>query len=194
MIYIRGDRESTLATINERKHRIFNSINETVAIIEDSRVNKLGSMKCAVSIWELAIIPALLNNSSVWTICDKTVQMELEKIQTYFFKRLLQVPNSCPRPSYAYEANILRMKYRMYCRLLNFMKHVHSHSEQNLSKQVLLEQLENDWPGLSQVAVKVMTELGITGLFDTEVSKSSFKRTVKKACRLSNDESLRSEI
>ena len=74
------------------------------------------------------------------------------------------------------------------------MKHVHSHNNQNLSKQVLLEQVENDWPGLSKDAMKIMTELGITGLFDPEVTKSSFKRTVKKACQDSNDESLRSEI
>ena len=39
-----------------------------------------------------------------------------------------------------------------------------------------------------------MTELGITGLFETEVSKKMFKREVKEACKVYNDESLRSEI
>ena len=61
IIDVKGNKESSLASINERKYRIFNSINETVAIIEDSRLNRLGSMKSAVSIWELAILPALLH-------------------------------------------------------------------------------------------------------------------------------------
>ena len=66
--------QETIASINERKNRIFNAMNETIAILEDSRVNKLGSGKFAVNVWEMAIIPALLYNSSTWDILDKEVQ------------------------------------------------------------------------------------------------------------------------
>ena len=38
-----GNKASTLSTIKERKTRIINAINETIAIIEDSRINRLGS-------------------------------------------------------------------------------------------------------------------------------------------------------
>ena len=76
----------------------------------------------------------------------------------------------------------------------SLLKHVHSHGDQNLSKQVLLEQLENDWPGQSKDAVKIMDELGITGVFDSEVSKISFKRIVKRACRATSDQALKDEI
>ena len=136
----------------------------------------------------------MLNNSSVWDICDNSVQTELEKIQSYFFKVLLQVPNSCPRPAFAYEADVLQMKYRVYGRILNFLKHVHSHSDSNLSNQVLLEQLANDWPGLSKVGKVIMTELGVTGAFDSEVSKTNFRKTVKDACKRRNEESLVNDI
>ena len=174
MINGKGNKQSTLSSLNERKNRIYNAINETIAILEDSRINRLGSMKCAINILELAIIPSLLNNSSVWDIRDKTIQTELDKFQSYFFKAILQVPNSCPRPAFAYEANMLTMKYRVYTRLLNFLKHVHSHSDSNLSRLVLKEQLKNDWPGLSQVGMKIMDELGITGLFEQKM-RSLFK-------------------
>ena len=187
-------KNSTLSTINERKHRIYNTINETVAILEDSRLNRLGAMRSAKNIWELAIIPSLLNNSGTWEIGDKTVVTELEKFQSYFFQQILQVPNSCPRPGAAYEADLLKMKYRVYGRVLNFIKHVHSHSDTNLSNQILSEQLSNDWPGQAQTAKQIMTELGITGLFDTAVSKSRFKGIVKKACQSRNNESLKEDI
>ena len=89
---------------------------------------------------------------------------------------------------------MLTMKYRVYTRLLNFLKHVHSHSDSNLSRLVLEEQLKNDWPGLSQVGKKIMDELGITGLFESEVSKKRFKVIVKESCKAKNEESLQSEI
>ena len=60
---VKGSKASTLSSINERTHRIYNIMNETVAIIEDGRVNRIGSMKSAKKIWEMAIVPPLLNNS-----------------------------------------------------------------------------------------------------------------------------------
>ena len=89
---------------------------------------------------------------------------------------------------------MLQMKYRVYMRLLNFLKHVHSHADSNLSRLVLEEQLLNDWPGLSQVGKKVVAELGISGLFESQVSKRTFKREVKDACQRNNEESLQNDL
>ena len=60
-----GIKESTLSTINERKFRIINAINEIIAIIEDSRLHRLGSPKCAKEIWKLELIPILLNSAEI---------------------------------------------------------------------------------------------------------------------------------
>ena len=57
-----GVRESTISTINDRKFRILNIINETISIIEDCRFNKVGAMKSVKEIWEIAIVPAILSN------------------------------------------------------------------------------------------------------------------------------------
>ena len=78
VINVSGVRESAISTISERKYRILNIINETIAIIEDSRLNRLGGLKCAVDIWNLAIIPSLISCSEVWTIMDKNIQKSLE--------------------------------------------------------------------------------------------------------------------
>ena len=70
------------------------------------------------------------------------------------------------------------------------MKHVHSHLESNLSRQILDEQLSNDWVGLSQDTKTISAELGISGVFDRTISKQKFKHTVKSACSKGNDEFL----
>ena len=105
VIDARGVKESTITTINERKLRIFTAINETISIIEDSRLNQLGGLRSALDIWNIAIIPALLNNAEVFTILDPRVQKILEDFQSYLLRGLLVLPKSCPIPSLSYESN-----------------------------------------------------------------------------------------
>ena len=162
-----GIYESTTSTINERKFRIHNIINETISIIEDCRYNKLGGLRSAKEIWELAIVPSLLNNSELFSIEDPKTQKILEDFQSTLYRGLLALPKSCPLPALPYESNSLLMKYRVYSKLLNFVKHVHCQDDQtSLAKQILNEQILNEWPGTVQQAVKICGELNISGLFN----------------------------
>ena len=74
------------------------------------------------------------------------------------------------------------------------MKHVHSHNNTNLSKLILEELRENNWPGLSKIANNVMEELNITGVFYIRESKNEFKKKVKDICTKENDKSLKQMI
>ena len=194
VIHVCGPRESTLETIKERKVRILTAIHEIIAIIEDTRLDKTGSLKFAIEVWQLAIIPALTNNCDGWNVRDKQVQKEVEEFQSRFLKGILAIPNSCPRSALYYESNLLRMKYRMYGKVLNLIKHIYHHEEENLSKQILTEQLKNGWHGLSKDAMAIAEELELKGLFDSHASKGQFKLRVKEACRRRNDEELEEEI
>ena len=60
--------------------------------------------------------------------------------------------------------------------------------------QISSEQIDNDWPGQYQLAKDLCEELNISGLLDTEVSKSQFKQDVKKVCQLKNDQDLINQI
>ena len=64
---VRGESECITSTINARKGLIYNTIHETIAIIEDSRMQRLGGLQCGLDIWEVAIIPSLLSNSGSWS-------------------------------------------------------------------------------------------------------------------------------
>ena len=125
---------------------------------------------------------------------DKEVQKELEAFQTAYFRGVLAVPKSVPKPSICYEADLSEMKYRIYSRLLNFFKHVHSQDSSSLAKLVLDEQLSNDWDGLSKVAKQIEEELEISGVFNADVRKQSYKKVVKEACHKKNDESISNSI
>ena len=106
------------------------------------------------------------------------------------------MPKSCPLPSLTYESDSWLMKYRVYSKIVNFVKHIHCQSEEsNLSKQVLNEQMQNDdWPGLAKVASDLCIELSINGPFDPGINKKQFKYIVKKACQQKNEEDLKSQI
>ena len=86
------------------------------------------------------------------------------------------------------------MKYRVFSRFLVLMKHIHSLESSCLAKEVLDEQLENEWPGAAKVAVEIMEQIQVEGVFDPEVSKHKFKNTVKVACISKNNDSLDEEI
>ena len=135
-----------------------NVINETISIIEDSRASKLG-MKCAKEIFEIAILPALLNNSELFPIQDKMVQLALDDFQLKFWRGLLRVPKSCPLPALFYETNSMQMKFRVYNKILNLAKHIHSQSNEVLSKLIMTEQMKQDWPGLCKLAQLICDEL-----------------------------------
>jgi hypothetical protein len=65
-----GLEKSAEATITNRYGRIIGAIFELKAAIEDLRMQMIGGIKCGLDIWEMALIPSLLNNASMWTNTD----------------------------------------------------------------------------------------------------------------------------
>ena len=62
-----GLAESALATIEQRAGKVTTAIYEIKAIMEDCRINCVGGLSAGLDLWELAIIPYLMNNSETWT-------------------------------------------------------------------------------------------------------------------------------
>ena len=189
-----GPNKSILATINSRKGKIINLIIETVAIMEDTRMKKLGGMKCALDIWEIVIIPSLINNCGTWAAMGEDSFKALEDIQSTFLRSILAIPKSCPLPALCYESNTMLMKFRVYRQILNFIKHVHSQDDNSLAHLVLKEQMKHDWPGLTTNAVKIAETLGVIGLFDETIKKDQFKKTVKRAVNSKSENELKMKI
>ena len=62
MLCSAGLSESVHATVLKRKGQVISSILDTKAVVEDCRANVVGGIVSGLDIWELAILPYLLNN------------------------------------------------------------------------------------------------------------------------------------
>ena len=142
-----GNEASIMATIAHRRGQVKRCIFEVGAVLNDIRMQTIGGITSGLVIWNMAIIPYLLNNSEVWVDSDKTCIDELEKLQTLFLSVLLAVPVSCARPALAWDTQTLSMENRVAQRKLNFVCHVKRLGEDSLAKQVYQEQIKHEWPG-----------------------------------------------
>ena len=104
---------SVEATIKNRISKVTKSIYDIRAVIEDVRIHVAGGLTAGLDIWELAVIPYLLNNSDTWIgITENSVTL-LDKLQNQFYWVLLQVPVGCPIPALYWECGGLLMKNRI---------------------------------------------------------------------------------
>ena len=171
-----------------------NAIHEAVAIVEDTRMQRLGGIRCGLDLWEICIVPSLLSNSGTWSEIRDCHYRELDALQEYFIKRLLLLPKSTPKPALLYDSDMVKMKSRVQKNILNFVKHTAMLDSKDLAKEILEEQVANKWPGLITDAMEICEDLEINGLLDAEVPKKTFKRTVKTAIRTRNDEDVKEEM
>ena len=57
---------SVIATIKDREPKVKAACYEAAAIVEDMRSQCIGGFRCALDLFELAILPTLLYNSETW--------------------------------------------------------------------------------------------------------------------------------
>ena len=194
MIDSDGESASVLSTIKSRKGRIMTIILETIAIVEDTRMQRIGGLQCGLDIWKIVISPALLTNSNTWSGLTKSGLEELESILLFFLKRLLRSPNSTPKPSLLYDTDMFKTKFMVHKNILNFVKHVSLQEDDSLAKAVLQEQLSNNWGGLVKEAKDLCERYDISGLLDSDTSKKEFKQQMKRAFKTINDAELKSDM
>ena len=83
--------ESIVATIKKRKGNVLLAISDIAAIISDVRAKSIGGITLAIDLWELCIIPYLLNNAGMWLGINQQALNMLDIINKKFCQRILQV-------------------------------------------------------------------------------------------------------
>ena len=73
----------------------------------------IGGIQGTFDIWNLAVIPALLNNCETWTDISGDSITELENLQNLFIRVILQVPVSCPKAATCYETGFTLIKFKI---------------------------------------------------------------------------------
>ena len=167
--------------------------------INDIRLQAIGGLICGLDLFNMAVIPMVLYNSEVFTEMRKESLDELEQLQTQFLSVLLAVPISCPRPALAWDTGSLLMENRIMERKLNFVVHLKRLDESALAKQIYEEQVDNEWPGLTQEAKELCKELLLPNLTKKSIvidksGKKQWKKSIKNAVQVKNEVDLREKM
>ena len=94
----------------------------------------MGGLVAGLDIWELAILPSLLNNSQTWVNIEQNSIDMLEDIQNTMYRTLLCVPKTCPTPSLCWDMGGVQMKFRIMLKKLEFIWHIVNLEDDTLAK------------------------------------------------------------
>ena len=185
---------SARATVDARAASLRSGAVEVRAIVEDCRSRCLGGLAVGLEIFELAYIPALLNNAQTWMEIDNGTIEKLESLQCKFLQILFATPASTPQAALIWDSGTLKMKYRIMESKLNFLHYILTQSDESLAHQIMMEQKSQEFPGLVQECKVFIEELNILDPFQWSLTKNEWKSIVKKAILAANCEELKYEI
>ena len=187
-IYHLGNSESVLATIRARSGQVSAAILEIKKVVEDCRANSVGRIMAGIEIWEVGVIPFLLNNSGVWgDIPKKGIEM-LDNLQNTFYRYLLATPRSTPIPALLWETGGLTMVSRINMRKLTFYHHLMSLDGSALASRVAILAMKASYPGLMREYKELCSKYNMPCARNT--SKQRWKKLLKRAISDRNKEQL----
>ena len=192
MISCNGLAASVEATVAKRRGQVFSNILEIKAVIEDYRATVVGGVAAGIEIWELAIMPFLMNNSETWVeISPKTIE-NLDNLQNMFYRYLLATPRSCPIPALLWETGGLLMEHRIAKKKLLFYHHLVNLPEDTLASEVATLQSNLSYPGLISECKNLMRNYDLPSVSST--NKLGWKKLVNQKTHEKNRDDLLEKI
>ena len=192
LIHCNGNSDSVTATVDARTGPTISAIFETKSVIEDCRSDAAGGLCLGLEIWELSILPYLLNNCAVWADTPKGVYKKLNDLQNRFYRYLFATPSSTPIPSLLWDVGGLTMENRIKIQKLNFYHHLVSLETEALASKITKIAEVSGYPGLIQQYKQLCMELKLPDPHTT--AKQAWKRQVKRAVTEVNKNELLSVI
>ena len=189
-----GLSSSVEETIKKREPMIKKAIFEVVGIIEDFRIQSLGAMRSAIELFELAILPSLLNNSEVWVEISEASMKRLSELQYLFARTLFQVGKGTPKPALLVQTALLGMSQRIMMRKLTFVNALKHMSEDTLARQILEEQVEMELPGLAMECRQFCHRLGLEDITMVDIPTQEWKKMVKEAVLMDHIKEMKVEM
>ena len=178
IIHQDGLAASVEATVKDRMGKITAATHEIKAIMDDYRMQAIGGMMGAWDLWNLAVIPSLLNNCSTWIGVTSKIVDNLEAVQEKYVRLILEVPVSTPKASLRAETGLLSMKHRIWYEKVNFLLSLRRKKE-GLAKQVYEEQVLNGWSGLAQEVEQICQCIGVPSANQNMITKKELSLALR---------------
>ena len=118
----------------------------------------------------------------------------MKNIQNYFVRRLLQVPESTPKPVLLSETGLISMKYRIWTSKLIFVNTLKNMQDGTLAKEIFNDQVKRGWPGLAKETTQICQDLELPNIIQERIGKRNWESLVKKAAKEKQEEELKEEV
>ena len=178
ILHTDGNRASVNATISDREGKMKGAMFEVKSVVEDFQMQAIGGMMAAWELWEKAMVPSLLSGAGTWMGATASEFDRCDRIQDLFWRIMLEVPESCPRIALRAETRMIGMKHRVWQQKLLLLKRIKGMSTTTLSRKVLEQQKEYNWPGLSKEVKEICSEIDIPDLNDTDMAVTDIKKAI----------------
>ena len=172
-------RTSALATVIYRQGKIKGAAIEVKSIIEDFHMQAMGGLVAAWELWEKALIPSLLSGAGTWIGNIEEAISQCNKIQNFYWRTILKVPDSCPKLGLLCEPNMTDAKWRIWEAKCLLVLQIKGLEDGSLAKLVYQEAESRGWPGLGKEARQICQEIGIPDINIHNVRKSDIQKALK---------------
>ena len=183
-----GTTDTALITVKKRHNKAMNAIREIKTVIEDCRAEVVGGIITGLEIWEVAVIPYLINNCDTWAYMPKQALDILDSLQNQFLRSLLATPRGSPTPALLWETGTPTMENRVLKKKLILVHHLMNLPEDSLAHECAIMQERFSYPGLISEMKEVMKGLDLPDM--KGVSKDHWKNLVKRLMKEKNKHDL----
>ena len=164
VIHSQGLEAGVMATIDNRLGKVRGAMYKVKALIEDFRLQAITGMEGAWILWKKSILPTLISGCGSWIGIGKKVYEKVDEIQCEYLRMIYSCPPSTPKPSLRSQAGMLDAKHYIWvekiCVLTDIM-HNKEEQDENYAREVLKEQLEEGWEGLTKEVEEICQAAGL---------------------------------
>ena len=189
-----GLRESVRVTIRKREAKTRRAIFEIMHLVNDYRAQRIGGFRTGLQLWESCVIPSLLYNCSTWVRIGKEELRTLEGLQDFFLRMLWATGPGAPKVALRADTATRGMKSRIEREKVMLVYHISHLEEHDLAKEMLEEQVSNNWPGLAREVSDICESLRIENPRMTEKGRQEYKKIVKEATRWADEANMKREM
>ena len=181
-------------TIKKREAKIRRASFEILNLVKDYRAQRVGGFQTGLVLWESCAIPSLLYNCSTWMEIGNEEIKTLNALQDYFLRLLWGTGPGAPKVALRADTGTRSMESRIWREKIMLVYHVSHLDEGSLAKDMLEEQVANNWQGLASEVNDLCHSMNIEDPRTTEKNRKAFSNLVKERCRWKDEARMKEEM
>ena len=185
--------DSVHTTVAAREGKIRGACLEIAHIVNDWRAEVVGGMETALMLWEKCIIPSLLHGAGNWLDISRATIKQLNTIQRWFLKIILQIGQGVPLAALTWESGLMDMELRVWQEKIILVLQIRSLNKETLARKIYEEQKKNNWPGLIKETKEICKALDIEDVNETMQNAKDYRNLVKLALK-AKDKTINEEL